>query len=68
MRSLYSNYPALVCYCACAHGVESKIAHGEMSEELEFDEKTFLLPDEVQFGYLPVCSSHIEVYIRDKVV
>lgn len=39
-----------------------------MSEELEFDEKTFLLPDEVQFGYLPVCSSHIEVYIRDKVV
>ena len=32
-----------------------------MSEEQELEEKTFLLPAEVQFGYLPVCSSHVEV-------
>lgn len=32
-----------------------------MSEELEDAAKTFLLPAEVQYGYLPVCSSHIEV-------
>ena len=32
---------------------------GNMTEELE--DKTFLLPAEVQFGYLPIPSSHIEV-------
>ena len=34
---------------------------GKMSEEQELEEKTFLFPAEVQFGYLPICSSHVEV-------